>query len=165
MAKNDWEDSQIQLLKELWGFGLSAQKISERLGNKSRNAVIGKANRLNLSSRAVGVRARPEKPKPAPVKTKIVINIPSPEKPKKPRKVYIRKNDEQIKEIARTCYGQKTKLLHLKSNQCHWGVGDPRDDDFGFCAAPIQKGKKNYCEKHDSIKSVQARETNIRKSL
>ena len=51
-----WTPELVDLLKKLWGSGLSAAKISEEISNKfstriSRNAVIGKAHRLNLSAK------------------------------------------------------------------------------------------------------------------
>ncbi len=47
----EWTEEAINTLKTLWAEGLSARKIGERLGNISRNAVIGKAHRLGLSNR------------------------------------------------------------------------------------------------------------------
>jgi hypothetical protein len=46
-----WTDERTRDLTELWGRGLSGGEIAERLGGVSRNAVIGKANRLGLASR------------------------------------------------------------------------------------------------------------------
>ena len=46
-----WNEEKITKLKELWGNGCTASQIAEILGGVSRNAVIGKANRLNLSSK------------------------------------------------------------------------------------------------------------------
>lgn len=47
-----WTDERIQLLKQYWEEGRSASQIAELLGEGlSRNAVIGKAHRLGLSSR------------------------------------------------------------------------------------------------------------------
>lgn len=47
-----WTDERIQLLKQYWDEGRSASQIAELLGEGlSRNAVIGKAHRLGLSSR------------------------------------------------------------------------------------------------------------------
>jgi len=43
-----WTDEAVQLLKELWLEGRSAREIGERLG-MTRNAVIGKANRMGLA--------------------------------------------------------------------------------------------------------------------
>ena len=46
-----WDDEKVAKLKELWGKGNTASQIAEILGGLSRNAVIGKAHRLNLSAK------------------------------------------------------------------------------------------------------------------
>ena len=46
-----WNDEKVNKLKELWGKGKTASQISEIIGGLSRNAVIGKAHRLNLSAK------------------------------------------------------------------------------------------------------------------
>ena len=46
-----WNEEKVGKLKELWGKGSTASQIAEIIGGISRNAVIGKAHRLNLSSK------------------------------------------------------------------------------------------------------------------
>ena len=46
-----WTEEKVKKLKELWGKGSTASQIAEIIGNVSRNAVIGKAHRLNLSAK------------------------------------------------------------------------------------------------------------------
>ena len=46
-----WTDEKVTKLKELWGKGNTASQIAEIIGGISRNAVIGKAHRLNLSAK------------------------------------------------------------------------------------------------------------------
>ena len=46
-----WTQEREEKLKELWGKGHTASQIAEILGGTTRNAVIGKAHRLNLSSK------------------------------------------------------------------------------------------------------------------
>ena len=46
-----WDNNKINQLKELWGSGKTASQIAEIIGGFSRNAIIGKAHRLNLSSK------------------------------------------------------------------------------------------------------------------
>ena len=46
-----WNEEKVAKLKELWGKGNTASQIAEIIGGLSRNAVIGKAHRLNLSSK------------------------------------------------------------------------------------------------------------------
>ena len=47
-----WTDERVELLKKLWGDGLSASQIAAQLGGVARNAVIGKVHRLSLSGPA-----------------------------------------------------------------------------------------------------------------
>ena len=49
--KNYWTKSKIDKLSNLWSRGTPAREIAEKLGDVSRNAVIGKANRLGLSKK------------------------------------------------------------------------------------------------------------------
>ena len=44
-----WDEKKIEILKSEWGKGKTASQIAELIGGVSRNAVIGKAHRLNLS--------------------------------------------------------------------------------------------------------------------
>ena len=46
-----WNEEKVSKLKELWGSGKTASQIAEIIGGISRNAVIGKAHRLNLSAK------------------------------------------------------------------------------------------------------------------
>ena len=46
-----WTEEKVTKLKELWGKGNTASQIAEIIGGISRNAVIGKAHRLNLSAK------------------------------------------------------------------------------------------------------------------
>jgi GcrA cell cycle regulator len=73
-----WTDERIEQLKTMWQKGMTASQIAEELGGVSRNAVIGKAHRLELQSRPSPVKAvetetaktEPRKaapPKPKPV--------------------------------------------------------------------------------------------------
>ena len=40
-------------LKKLWDEGLTASRIAHEIGDMTRNAVIGKAHRLNLSGKII----------------------------------------------------------------------------------------------------------------
>ena len=52
-----WTDERIDKLKAMWEKGMTASQIAEELGGVSRNAVIGKAHRLDLQSRPSPVKA------------------------------------------------------------------------------------------------------------
>ena len=49
--KNYWTKSKVDKLSNMWSKGIPARQIADKLGNISRNAVIGKANRLGLSKK------------------------------------------------------------------------------------------------------------------
>lgn len=55
----EWTDLRVEKLRRLWMEGLSARQIAEQLGGVTRNAVIGKAHRLGLSSRPSPIKRIP----------------------------------------------------------------------------------------------------------
>ena len=59
--KNYWTKTKVEKLSKLWGQGVSARDIAEKLGDISRNAVIGKANRLGLSKKLSSADKTPKK--------------------------------------------------------------------------------------------------------
>ena len=60
-----WTDTETNVLQELWGTGITAREIGVTL-NRSRGAVIGRANRMGLS-------------KPRPKKLDLLAVEPEPE--------------------------------------------------------------------------------------
>ena len=60
-TKNFWTEERQNTLIRLWKEGIPSRAIAEQLGEGiTRNAVIGKANRLGLSQQG----KKPEKPEP-----------------------------------------------------------------------------------------------------
>jgi GcrA cell cycle regulator len=59
----EWADETIIRLRELWSEGHSTAEIGRRLG-VSKNAVVGKAHRLDLSARPSPIRREGERPPP-----------------------------------------------------------------------------------------------------
>ena len=53
-----WTPERENKLKDLWKKGHTASQIATIIGNTTRNAVIGKAHRLNLEARAVSKNLR-----------------------------------------------------------------------------------------------------------
>jgi len=63
--KMSWTDERVTVLKQLWGEGKTAAEIAKELGEGvTRNAVIGKAHRLKLSSRMSPIQQNVKKVKP-----------------------------------------------------------------------------------------------------
>ena len=48
-----WTPEKVSKLKELWGKGNTAAQIASIIGEVTRNAVIGKAYRLNLAAKSI----------------------------------------------------------------------------------------------------------------
>lgn len=72
-TETPWDEARLATLQRMAAFGHSAQKIANALGGgTTRNAVIGKARRANISLktpqgvRGPGVKPPPAEPKPAP---------------------------------------------------------------------------------------------------
>lgn len=79
-----WTDERIEKLKSMWEKGMTASQIADELGGVSRNAVIGKAHRLDLQSRPSPVKgndadgAKPEPRKAAASKARVTAPAPAP---------------------------------------------------------------------------------------
>ena len=48
-----WTPEKVSKLKELWGKGNTANQIASIIGDVTRNSVIGKAWRLNLTAKSL----------------------------------------------------------------------------------------------------------------
>ncbi len=131
-----WTEEKVSKLKELWGKGNTASQIAEIIGGISRNAVIGKAHRLNLSAK---------------IKTRTATS---------------NKNFESTVEgnISKSGRGRKSKfksliidkdfepenpkqLEELDENSCKWPIGHPDEKEFYFCGRSSLKDF-SYCKLH-----------------
>ena len=130
-----WNDEKVNKLKELWGKGKTASQIAQIIGGLSRNAVIGKAHRLNLSAK---------------IKTRstIVKNTD-----------YLKSNHQQTSKRGRKSKfrslilsndfepAKNLQLEELTENTCKYMEGHPDQKESSFC------GRKNvekfsYCPLH-----------------
>jgi GcrA cell cycle regulator len=134
----DWTQDRIDTLRRLSQEGQTARQIAEQLGGVSRNAVIGKLNRLN------GVSDGKRRTAPKPVSAK-VIRVASPVAPR-PRAAappVAPRPAIQCNEVR----GGAT-FLTLEAHMCRWPIGDPCGSDFSFCGQPAQG--RSYCSHHAS---------------
>lgn len=145
-----WTDARIELLRTSWESGMTASQIAELLGEGiSRNAVIGKAHRLNLQARpspvkggevavAAVVAAAVATPVATPAVPAPVVAKPAPAPAiKKPRPAAAGKP-------------ARTTLLDLSEKVCKWPIGHPGDADFHFCGKPSATGFP-YCMEHCAV--------------
>tara|TARA_B100001250_G_scaffold280486_1_gene242833 strand:+ start:412 stop:906 length:495 start_codon:yes stop_codon:yes gene_type:complete len=130
-----WNEEKVNKLKELWGKGQTASQIAEIIGGISRNAVIGKAHRLNLSAK---------------IKTRSTI---------KQNNFYFKDDKQPIQKRGRRSKfrslildqdfepAKNLQLEELTEETCKYMEGHPDEKESSFC------GRKNvekfsYCPLH-----------------
>jgi len=116
-----WTEEKVAKLKELWGKGSTASQIAEIIGGISRNAVIGKAHRLNLSSK---------------IKTRTATSNQSFENSLEEKNIKnkrVRRSKFKSLIIEKDFEPENPKQLEeLDENSCKWPIGHPDEKSFLF---------------------------------
>jgi GcrA cell cycle regulator len=167
-----WDDRAVELLKKLWAEGLSASQIAGRLGDCSRNAVIGKVHRLGLSGRVTTSRAKRGRPiqvdhdqpllskdeaeKQAAERRRLFAEAVAKAAPPKPVSIEPAPAPKVLAVVPAMVREESVlptagvSLLDLKESMCRMPFGDPMEAGFHFCGAKKADGLP-YCEKHARI--------------
>ena len=131
-----WTEEKVAKLKELWGKGNTASQIAEIIGGISRNAVIGKAHRLNLSAK---------------IKTRTATSNENYENSIDERGIKhkrTRKSKFKSLIIEKDFEPENPKQLEqLDENSCKWPIGHPNEKSFYFCGRSSLKDF-SYCKLH-----------------
>ena len=131
-----WTEEKVAKLKELWGKGSTASQIAEIIGGVSRNAVIGKAHRLNLSAK---------------IKTRAATSNNNFENTLGQKEVKNKRNRRgRFKSliIEKDFEPENPKQLEeLDENSCKWPIGHPNEKSFYFCGRSSLKDF-SYCKLH-----------------
>ncbi len=130
-----WTQEKVDKLRELWGKDKTASQIAEIIGGVSRNAVIGKAHRLNLSSK---MKRR--------VSSNVNKNIANNQEDKikfrgrrgKFKSLILDKNFEEAKNLT---------LEELNEDTCKYMEGNPNEKNARFCGRRNVE-KFSYCPLH-----------------
>lgn len=147
-----WTDESVEELRRLWDKGLTANEIAKKLG-VTKNAIVGKVHRLCLKAR------------PSPIKTKSEGEVVQPAVATQESVVETEVAEEVVAEPINVTVTEPitkkhdsfghVRLVDLDSHTCRWPLGDPRDEDFGFCGKKVRAGQ-TYCDEHSAVAYVKA---------
>jgi GcrA cell cycle regulator len=150
----DWSAEAIERLRALWAEGHSTAEIGRRMGI-SKNAVVGKAHRLNLPARPSPIRreateaaaprpaatVRPARPVLAPRSTLPAAATPA----------------SAPASVASAPAVVRPFPRMGAARACCWPIGEPGQPGFRFCTAEAITGKP-YCLEHAAVAYVKARD-------
>ncbi|SDC68079.1 GcrA family cell cycle regulator [Belnapia rosea] len=142
----EWTAEAIDQLRAYWAEGHSTAEIGRRMGI-SKNAVVGKAHRLNLDAR------------PSPIRREAEAG----ERPAaQPRRSSSPARDgaslRRLEQPAQPSAGTVVRAFpRASARTCCWPLGEPGTPEFRFCSGDAMTGKP-YCQEHASVAYVKARD-------
>lgn len=171
----DWGADAIERLKALWAEGHSTAEIGRRMG-VTKNAVVGKAHRLQLPARpspirrdgtvprAVAVSGRrstlPPVRVPGALVTGRVPTAPEPPSPAPQQPVAARSpiapRPAPIPAPARASAAPRPAAARA-ARSCCWPIGEPGTAGFRFCTGEAMPTKP-YCAEHAAVAYVRVRD-------
>ena len=166
-----WTEQTVETLKKFALEGRSAAWIAAALGAPSRNAVIGKANRIGVKLN--GVRSAPfgegsglESPPKIPwgrrrqanreesrQDRQVLADIPSRRsvpsaRSRAPAIISERRRaDRWIFATAEVGEMRRVGFTEIREIECRWPLGDPTTEDFAYCGLQVARGHA-YCAGH-----------------
>ena len=134
-----WTEEKVKILRDLWGKGKTASQIAEIIGGISRNAVIGKAHRLNLSAKIKNKSFGENISKNLERKSPDIKGYTKRRFSKSKFKSLIIEKDFEPE--------NPKQLEELDENSCKWPIGHPNESSFYFCGRKSLKDF-SYCKLH-----------------
>lgn len=170
-----WNEAALRELRALWALwpSVSTAEIGRRLGC-SKNAVVGKAHRLDLPARPSPIR-RPAGWKPGtpaipsiprapmatlpalPFETKAIVESILAEDAPDPLAAQIA---QRIADIWKKPERPKPEVKRRPSPSCCWPIGEPGAKDFRFCGDISMPGRP-YCHSHAKIAYIHVRDRKV----
>lgn len=130
-----WDDAKVEKLKLLWKTKTASQ-IAEIIGGVTRNAVIGKANRLNLSAK---IKTR---------STSSNQNLEISTDTNQVKSKRGRRSKFKSLIIEKDFEPENPKQLEeLEDGVCRYPIGHPNEKNFYFCGRTSLKDF-SYCKLH-----------------
>jgi len=135
-----WTAEAIEDLKRLAREGKSASAIAAALGVASRNAVIGKANRIGIRLGGGGRATSPSGPLDWPARAQAAADSNPGSRADKRTATWA---------VAEAAVGEMRRLRFedIREFACRWPLGDPRSGDLLYCGLGRAEGR-SYCAAH-----------------
>ena len=160
----DWDDARIEQLRAYWAEGLSTAEIGRRM-NISKNSVVGKAHRLNLTARPSPIRrdgaaaVRPAAPRRMTGPT--LPPLVAPPAPTLTVPAGAGRTGAALRDIlpaAKAAPPLRPLAPRVgRQSVCCWPIGEPGTKSFHFCDAEAVPAKP-YCTEHAQIAYVRIRD-------
>jgi GcrA cell cycle regulator len=138
-----WTSERVAQLRSCVAAGFTCSQIAAEIG-VSRNAVIGKMNRLGFSRPRNALATGPEQKHARRPKTDNVTRLFS------QRRILMRLPPEPPPSPESIRNGRGCSFLELSAGSCRWPINEPGTADFCFCGHAQVEGLP-YCVGHARI--------------
>jgi GcrA cell cycle regulator len=135
-----WTTDRIELLKSHFDAGLSCREIAAAIG-VSRNAVIGKLARLQLTRGPARAETRPRKTARERSRKSI---------PRLQYQMLQAVYEDPQPALDAIASDHRCSLLELSNERCRWPISTPGAEDFCFCGNTPADGMP-YCLGHTRL--------------
>jgi len=157
----DWTTEAIDRLRAFWAEGHSTAEIGRRMG-VSKNAVVGKAHRLQLPARPSPIRRDPAAPRPVAAGRRPTLPPLRVALPVAVRREEGRREEPRAIPPAPVMAAPKPVAVvrgfpRVSTKSCCWPIGEPGTKGFHFCCAPAMAAKP-YCIEHAALAYVRVRD-------
>jgi GcrA cell cycle regulator len=156
----EWSEEVVERLRALWADGHSTAEIGRRLG-VSKNAVVGKAHRLDLPSRPSPIRRdasgtpRPRAPRRVTGPTLPPLNCTR--TPLAAPRAVLATEPVPPSGMQQPMRAAAPPHHTGRVVSCSWPLGEPGTKTFRFCDESSLPGKP-YCEAHAALAYVRVRD-------